>query len=80
MQLREKAKADGISIEAYLERLIREDEEWGERTERALLVNDPEFEDIRAAVQEGLDQAEREESRPAQEVLAELRAKHGLSR
>ena len=33
---------------------------------------------IRAAVHEGLEQAERGEGRPATEVFAQLRAKHGI--
>jgi predicted transcriptional regulator len=79
-QLQEKARAEGVSVEAYIERLIREDEGWGERSEPLLDENDPEFADIRAAVQEGLEQAERGEGRPANDVFGELRAKHGLSR
>ncbi len=33
-----------------------------------------------AAIKQGLEEAERGESRPAGEVFAELRAKHGISR
>jgi predicted transcriptional regulator len=78
--LQKKAEADGISVEAYVERLIREDEDWGERAERVLSDTDPEFAEVRAAVREGLEQAERGEGRTAEEVFAELRARHGLSR
>jgi len=80
-QLRNKARAEGMSVEAYVERLIREDEanrDWDERSEPSLDENDPEFENTRVAVMEGLAQAERGESRPAEEVFAELRAKHGI--
>ncbi len=79
-QLRNRAEAEGISIEAYVERLIREDEEWEEQSEPPLDENDPEFENIRVAVMEGLAQAERGQSRPAEEVFSELRAKHGIPR
>ena len=79
-QVREKAQAEGLSIEAYVERLIREDEEWAERSEEILCESDSEFDEIRAAVSEGLEQAERGESKPAQQVFDELRAKHGLPR
>lgn len=78
-QVQQRAKAEGLSVEAYLERLIREDEAWGEHGERALSESDPEFADIRAAVSEGLAQAEREESRAAEDVFAEWRARHGVS-
>ena len=79
-QLRNKAQAEGISIEAYVERLIREDEEWDEQSEPPLDENGPESENIRVAVMEGLAEAERGQSRPAEEVFAELRAKHGIPR
>lgn len=78
--VRDKAKAEGLSVEAYIEHLIREDEEWTEQSEAALDENDPEFAEIRAAVTEGLAQAERGEGRPAEDVFSELRAKHGLPR
>ncbi|MGO9273641.1 MAG: hypothetical protein ACLQOO_25960 [Terriglobia bacterium] len=79
-QLRDKAQAEGISVEAYVERLIREDEDWDEQSGPPLDENDPEFENTRVAVMEGLAQAERGESRPAEEVFAELRAQHGIPR
>jgi len=79
-QVREKARAEGLSIEGYVERLIREDEEWVEFSEELLNETDSEFVDIRAAVSEGLQQSERGEGRPAQQVFAELRKKHGLPR
>ncbi len=65
-QLEQKASAEGLTVEAYVERLIRED--------------DAEFDEIRAAVSEGLAQAERGEGKPAREVFAELRARHGVPR
>jgi hypothetical protein len=77
-QLLREAVAQGISVEAYVERLIREDEDWSECTERSVEETDPEFPDIRAAVSEGLRQAERGERRAAAEVFADLRRKHGL--
>ena len=60
-----------------MERLIREDEAWSEQSEESLDDKDPEFAEIRAAVMEGLEQAERGEGRAAREVFAELRTKHG---
>ena len=79
-ELRNKAQAEGLSAEEYVERLIREDGEWGERSEEPLDDHDPEFADARAAVMEGLRQAEHGEGRSAEEVFAELRAKHGIPR
>jgi len=77
-ELRNKAQAEGISIEAYVERLIREDEDWDEQSEPPLDESDPGFENIRVAVMEGLAQAEHGESSPAGEVFAELRDEHGI--
>jgi hypothetical protein len=57
-QVQERARAEGLSVDAYVERLIRE-EEWTEWDERALEASDPEFAEIQAAVAEGLAQAER---------------------
>ena len=79
-EIRAKANAQGISVDAYVERLIREDEEWGEQLEEPLTQADPEFAETRTAVLEGLEQAEHGEGRPAEEVFEELRTKHGLSR
>jgi len=79
-QARQKARAEGLTTEAYVERLIREDEEWRELPEESFDETDPEFAEIHAAVQEGLTQAERGEGRPAREVFAELRRKHGRPR
>jgi len=78
-QVREKAQTEGLTVEAYVERLIRDEDEWKERFEEPLDEADSQFEEIRAAVQEGLGQAERGEGRPAHEVFAELRAKYGIS-
>jgi hypothetical protein len=78
-RVRDKARAKGITVETYIEQLVREDEEWIQESEGPLHENDPEFAEIRAAVAEGLEQAERGEGRPAAEVFAELRAKHGIS-
>ena len=41
-----------MSVEAYLEQLVREDEEWGELAGAAITQFDPEFTDVRAAVME----------------------------
>ena len=79
-QMKEKAKAEGITVEAYVERLIREDAAWAESMEEPLDETDTECDDIRAAVSEGLAQAERGEGKPARDVFAGLRARHGLSR
>ena len=79
-QLQKKANAEGLTVEAYIERLIREDSAWGETIREPLQESDPEFDEIRAAVSEGLAQAERGEGNPAREVFAELRARHGVPR
>ncbi len=79
-QVRKKAQAEGLSVEAYVARLIREDEDWTEQSERPMNDNDPDFGEIRTAVLEGLEQAEKGESRAAEEVFAALRAKHGIPR
>ncbi len=79
-QLQQKANAEGLTAEAYVERLIREDGAWGETTEEPLQETDPEYDEIRAAVSAGLAQAERGEGKPAREVFAELRARHGVPR
>ena len=78
--VREKAQAHGLSVEAYIEQLVRDDEWTAEGPLDAVDEADPEYIEIRAAVGEGLEQAERGEGRPADEVFAELRAKHGISR
>jgi len=75
---RERAADEGVAIEAYIAQLILDDE-LGELDLRPMDENHPEFEEVRAAVMEGLEQAERGEGRPAEEVFAELRAKHGFS-
>ena len=77
-QVRRKARAQGITVENYIERLIREDSGW-EHLEDPIEETDPEFEEIRAAVMEGLGEVERGDARPARDVFAELRSKHGLS-
>ncbi len=76
-QVRNKAKAEGVSVESYVESLIRGDEEWREQSEEPLDASDPEFAQVQAAVTEGLAQAERGEGRAAEEVFAELRAING---
>lgn len=79
-RLRQRAQAEGMSIEAYVEQLVGEDEDWGELSEAPLTQHDPEFTEVKAAVMEGLEQAKRGEGRLAKDVFAELRAKHGISR
>jgi predicted transcriptional regulator len=79
-QVRKRASAAGLTTEAYVERLILEDEDWRELPEEPLDVTDEEFQEIHAAVQEGLAQAERGEGRPAKEVFADLRRRHGIPR
>ena len=76
---REKAATEGISVEAYVEQLIREDEPI-EFKAQSITRQDPEFDEVRSAVIEGWEQAERGEGRPAEEVFAKFRAKYGLSR
>jgi hypothetical protein len=76
-QMKEKAKAEGLTVEAYVERLIREDAAWAETMEAPLNETDTEHDEIRAAVSEGLAQAERGEGKPARDVFAGLRARHG---
>jgi predicted transcriptional regulator len=76
---RELAQAEGLTVEAYVERLIREDQEWREYAEEPLDATDPEFDEVRQAVMEGLEDIERGDSKPAAEVIAELRAKYGIS-
>ena len=42
-------------------------------------TDEEEFRDTKAAIDEALEQGELGEGRPAEEVLADLRAKYGLS-
>ena len=78
-QVQERARAEGLTVQAYVEKLIREEDEWKERFEAAIDETDPELAEIRAAVAEGLAQAERGEARTAKDVFARLRVKHGIS-
>lgn len=73
-QLRRQAESAQLSVEAYLEQLILDD-----AADPPLAASDPEFAEIRAAVQEGLEQLDLGESRPASDVFAALRAKHGFA-
>ena len=77
-QARVYEKSNGLSLEAYLECLITRS--LGTEDQETLDEQDPEFADIQAAVAEGLEQAERGDVRPARTVLAELRARHAVSR
>lgn len=79
-KLRAKAKAEGLSVEAYVAALIDEDHSGTELSEPPLHPDDPDFEQIQLAVKEGIEQANRGEARPAEQVFSGLRAKHNLSR
>ena len=43
-------------------------------------LDEEEFRETKAAIDEALEQGERGEGRPAEEVFAQLRAKYGISR
>ena len=76
-RLQTRARQHGVSVEALLEDLL--DDEWFELSEADDDREDEaELEEIRTAVAEGLEQMRRGEGRPAEEVFAELRAKHGI--
>jgi len=79
-QARERAKAEGLTVEAYVEQLILEDQDWKEYSEESLDADQPEFDEVREAVMEGLEEVERGEGKPAAETFANLRAKYGVSR
>lgn len=66
-EARERAQAEGVTIEAYVERLILEDQ-WIESTGPSSAASD------KAA----LDQMDRGAGLPAREAFAALRAKHGI--
>ncbi len=72
---REKAAAAGVSVESYIAHLIVEDQ-WQEIEDD---LGDEDAETY-AAVMEGLEQIERGEFRPAEEVFAEIRARRGFPR
>ncbi|GEM_PF-4218237 len=74
--LQRQADAQGLTVEQYVGQLILDDSAWTEAP--PLTERDAEFDDVRAAVAEGMAQAERGEGRPVGEVLAELRSKLGL--
>ena len=75
---RANAAEEGVSVEAYVEQLILEDE-WRPDPDEQLDESDPEFEEICSEVMEALEQVERGEGSPAREFFAELRAKYGVS-
>jgi hypothetical protein len=79
-QVRERAEAAGLSVSAYIERLLREDEGWAERMDdEPLDESDPEFAEVQAAIDEGFQQLERgDHGVPAEDFFRELRAKRGL--
>ena len=79
-RMRERAQAEGLSVEAYVEQLVLEDQAWGEQEIPLLTALDVDFPEIQAAVMEGLEQAKRGEGRSATEVFAELRGGHGIPR
>jgi predicted transcriptional regulator len=68
-KVEQRAEAAGLSVDAYLDRLVREDEAWGEIA-TGFDERDDDFEAIRAAVSEGLQQAAQGEGIPAEEVFA----------
>lgn len=78
-RLLQRAEDEGMTVSAYLEQLLRE-EEWAELLDPTLQSDDAQTAEIRAAVAEALDQAERGEGRSAEEVFRDFRAKHRLSR
>jgi Arc/MetJ-type ribon-helix-helix transcriptional regulator len=43
-------------------------------------MDEEEFLDTKAAIEEALEEGDRGEGRPAEEVFAQLRAKHGIPR
>ena len=80
-QVRAKAAQRGLTVNAYLEYLISNedsDRELGELASGPLDDSDPDFEEIRQAVREGLDDVDRGDVRPAAEFFAEIFAKHGI--
>ena len=79
-RLRQKAEAEGLSIEAYIEHLVLECEGWDDLAEAPITRQDTEFSEVQAAVMEGLEQARSGKGRPAEHVFAELQAKHGIPR
>ncbi len=79
-QVRSRARAEGMTMAAYVEQLIREDDSWLEQVEEPLDESDPDFPEISAAIHEGLEQAEAGLATPAEDYFTELRARHGLSR
>jgi hypothetical protein len=79
-QARQRAQAEGLTVEAYVEQLIREDQEWKEYSEDLMDPDHPEFGEVHKAVMEGLEQAERGEGESAAKTFADLRAKYGISR
>ena len=83
-----------ITLSPELQKRIAEKVERGDvRTANALVeqalnfyldyeegeVDEQEFRDTRAAIDEALEQGERGEGRTADEVFKDLRARHGLS-
>ncbi len=81
-QVRSRARAEGMTMAAYVEQLIREDDSWLEQVqvEEPLDESDPDFPEISAAIHEGLEQAEAGLATPAEKYFTELRARHSLSR
>ncbi|MCB1021192.1 MAG: hypothetical protein KDC27_14770 [Acidobacteria bacterium] len=77
-RLQNRALEQGVSLETLLEDLL--DEDWDELSGDEEGEDEAELAEIREAVSKGLEQARRGEGRPADEVFAALRAKHGLPR
>jgi predicted transcriptional regulator len=75
-RIAEKVERDDIgTADAFVEQALNFylDYEEGE-------MDELEFCDTKAAIDEALEQGERGEGRPAEEVFAALRAKYGVSR
>jgi aryl-alcohol dehydrogenase-like predicted oxidoreductase len=75
-KLLERSKEAGMSPEQYVERLVGLEHLYTVDEDE---MSDEELEDLRAAVDEGLDAADRGETYPAEEVFARFRTRHGLS-
>jgi len=68
-------QGDVGSADAFVEHALKfylEFEEGG--------MDEEEFLDTKAAINEALEQGDRGEGRPAEQVFAQLRAKHGIPR
>ena len=76
--LTQKAEQEHLSVEAYIEYLIRGDDAWTELIEDPLNEFDSEFNDVRCAVEEGLQQAASGDVMPAETYFAQLRTRRAV--